>query len=94
MKAKQDWYDEHQRDGNVRNAYDADEDTKIRWAVDYIRHNLTNYDHDMNALINKVGKDKAYDKYKEAVLDKIAEVYPDLEDECENQKIKRDEYWF
>ena len=48
----------------------------------------------MDALVNKVGKDKAYNKYKEAVLDKIAEVYPDLAYECENQKISWSGYWY
>ena len=94
LEAKQDWYDEHQRGGEARNAYEADENTKKRWAVNYIRHNLTDYDYDMDALVNKVGKDKAYNKYKEAVLDKIAEVYPDLAYECENQKISWSGYWY
>jgi hypothetical protein len=53
--------------------------------VNYIRHNLTNYEDLLEELEGKVGKINAYIKLKNKILKKIAEVYPDLKDECYNQ---------
>ena len=86
---------------------DADEVdvwTKRRWAVNYIRHVHTNYDHAdglpglMRETRGKVGSGEMYGEYKSAVLDKIAEAYPELKGECLNQKGGDDssvyeEYW-
>ena len=64
---------------------DADEQTIQRWMVNYIRHNLTNYETICEGLYNKVGNDKAYQTFKDRVLSKIADEYPFLSDECNEQ---------
>ena len=87
---KQDWYDYQasMRSYNCeyRCAKTADEATVRRWMVNYIRHNLTKYDDVLFDMSGRVGCHDEYDNYKEAVLDKIAEVYPELKQECEDQK--------
>lgn len=82
----EDKYDTYESDFSGYNPYDADENTKRRWAVNYIRHNLTSYDFDLYRMAGKPGCDRAYDVYKNGVLDKIADVYPEFKEECESQK--------
>ncbi len=60
--------------------------TLNRWIVNYIRHNLVDYDGMLYQLSGKTGKDKAYYVLKNAILDKIAEAYPTYADECSRQK--------
>ena len=90
IQAKEDWYDyiafEHNQyfKSNCKN---VDKQTMKRWMVNYIRHNLLEYDEDIYDMHGKVGISGEYIRYKNAVLDKIAEVYPELQDECERQKI-------
>ena len=84
IKAKEEFYCE-------RGCYDElpvtpDEATYERWAVNYIRHNLTQYDGALGSLYGKVGKNSAYLVCKAAMLDKIAEVYPVFAEECRRQK--------
>jgi hypothetical protein len=64
---------------------DLDNAFLSRIMVNYIRHNLTNYEDLLEELEGKVGKINAYIKLKNKILKKIAEVYPDLKDECYNQ---------
>ena len=58
----------------------ADEETIERWELNFVRHRLTNYDYELSKLKNKVGKEIAYQKYHNILLDKIEEVYPELKD--------------
>lgn len=96
LAAKQNWYRQQSSiRGEIwceRNAYQADQDTVDRWCVNYIRHKLTRYDKDLYSMKGKVGCHDAYADYKAAVLDKIAETYPEYADECEMQKIQYSEY--
>ena len=78
-------------------ASEVDEWTKRRWAVNYIRHALSNYDDRDDGLpglvretSGMVGCKEMYFAYKSAVLDAIAEAYPKLKGECLNQKRKDD----
>ena len=64
----------------------APEEVIKRWMVNHIRHNYTLYGLALYAKKGRVGVDTAYPPYKSAVLDKIAEAYPELAEECENQK--------
>ena len=77
---------------------------KNRWAVNYIRHNLTEYDEALWDMRGKVGVLEQYLRYKLAVLDAIAATYPEYKSECEAQKRRataqyedskaiRDEEW-
>lgn len=61
------------------------EETLNRWVVNYIRHNLVNYDYTLGENRGKVGKDEAYPVYKKAVLERIATVYPKYAAECKRQ---------
>lgn len=66
----------------------APEETVRRWMVNHIRHNMTEYDSALLTVNGKVGKDEAYRKFKNIVLDKIAEEYPELAEECKKQKLR------
>lgn len=83
LKAKESWYESNNR------YYDdvcyADEYTVNRWMVNYIRHHLTHYDEHLYDLKGKTGKDSAYKDFVVIILEKIAEAYPALKDECDNQ---------
>lgn len=86
-------------DIGVRNIYDQaiinnGKDDKIelpenvvyRWMVNTIRHDYTNYEQGIKQ-IHKLNYDElSYRMYKNAVLDKISSVYPNLSEECNNQK--------
>lgn len=85
IAAKQFWYDWNGRD-DYRSAYDADEETVQRWMVNYVRHNLCNYDESLNDIFGKTGKTALYCRLKGTILDEIANTYPELACECEQQK--------
>lgn len=63
----------------------ADEETKLRWAVNYVRHVHTNYDAVLRELKGKTGIDEAYVALKRAVHEAIAREYPFLASECWTQ---------
>lgn len=65
-----------------------DKNTLDRWMVNYIRHNLTKYDTLVDNLYNKIGKQEGYVILKTKVLDEIGKIYPELEMECKEQKIR------
>lgn len=67
-------------------AYGADPATIDRWTVNYIRHNMVDYDYCLEKLKGEVGKDEAYRILKNYVLDLIKSTYPELAEECERQK--------
>jgi len=66
-------------------AFRADESTKQRWEVNYLRHNMTNYEEMLDNIFGKTGVREAYVLLKVKILKKIAEVYPHLAAECKNQ---------
>lgn len=87
LHAKQCWYDCHSYGADYfeKDAYTADDDTINRWIVNYIRHNLVAYDHFLNGIKGKVGSMDAYPEVKIAILKKIAIVYPQYKEECDQQ---------
>lgn len=88
LDAKYAWYSyiASQRDEPMdKEVYDAPEEVQQRWRVNYVRHNLTKYDSDLYNMSGKVGCHEEYIRYKRAVLDEIAKVYPELAEECERQ---------
>ena len=86
IEDKQDWYNYNCR--YYQSAYSCDDiETIERWEVNYIRHNLTTYDADLFDMSGKVGVNIAYCRYKNAVLNKIKEQYPELALECNRQKV-------
>nr|DAN72992.1 MAG TPA: hypothetical protein [Caudoviricetes sp.]DAP82187.1 MAG TPA: hypothetical protein [Caudoviricetes sp.] len=81
LNAKQEWFLEH---GNVDMATPNTE-TLERWMVNFVRHNLCEYDDKLIDLFGLVGKEELYHRLKTETLAKIAEVYPELDVECKRQ---------
>lgn len=69
------------------------EKTLYRFIVNEIRHSESNYEQTLR-FINKCVKSSKdntyYYQYKNAVLDKIGYIYPELQDECNRQKSRVD----
>lgn len=91
IDAKNEWFDrisQFRDDAFLceRSAYSAPDEVKTRWIVNYIRHNLTDYDEAFYSAKGKCGFSSLYGKYRNMVLDKIAAAYPKYADECERQK--------
>src|SRR3990167_371939 len=68
---------------------DSDSVFLNRVIVNYLRHNLSNYDSKLDDIFGKVGKSEAYRIINTKIYAKIAEVYPVLKDECDNQLISK-----
>lgn len=68
---------------------EPDEETMERWMVNSIRHNFTEYDEFLYEGKGKTGFPAASQRYREAVLRRIAETYPALKEECERQIRRR-----
>jgi len=65
---------------------DVPESTADRWMVNYIRHNLTQYDKIIErVLVDRVGREAGHALLKSKVLNQIAKVYPELKYECQRQ---------
>lgn len=71
---------------------DSPEDFLNRITVNFIRHELTSYENRLSQTYRKIGKQEAVLHIKCTILDAIANVYPWLASECENQKFS-DEYF-
>ena len=90
IRAKNEWY---KFNASLRNdwldcevtAGGVNEDTLKRWVVNYIRHNLINYDAALELMDGRVGKYDVYPEFKRAVLMKISEAYPTYAAECQRQ---------
>lgn len=87
IRDKQKWYDLNGIYDKF--AEDADDSTVKRWMVNYIRHNMVEYDHEIDDMKGKTGKSSLYFELHNGVLHRISEMYPELEDECLRQ-IKRE----
>lgn len=84
LDAQQRWYDFRGR-GEIEF---PDRETVNRWMVNYIRHDLCEYDDSLYSLFRPgkmADKDKLYPKVKRETLAKIAQVYPELAEECKAQ---------
>lgn len=75
---KEAWYFVTNQFERAESVYFADEETVRRWELNYIRHNLTKYDEELEELFGQVGKNDAYWEYKDRIMKKIYEVYPEL----------------
>lgn len=65
-----------------------------RITVNYLRHQLTEYEAHLSAIGGKVGARDAYVTIKRKVLAAIADQYPWLEEECLNQVERLEEQEF
>lgn len=84
LDAQQRWYDFRGR-GEIES---PDRETVERWMVNYIRHELCDYDDSLYTLFRPgkmADKDELYPKIKRETLAKIAQVYPELAEECKAQ---------
>lgn len=84
LASQQRWYDFRGR-GEIEFPDREDVD---RWMVNYIRHELCEYDDSLYTLFRPgkmADKDKLYPKIKRETLAKIAQVYPGLAEECKAQ---------
>lgn len=62
-----------------------------RIQVNFIRHELTQYDHALERTAGKTGKQKAISAIRARVYDAIAAAYPAYLEECARQRIRREE---
>ena len=56
-----------------------------RITVNFIRHEMTDYEEHLRKLFGKVGIQSGLLSLRERVFQKIGEVYPDLDEECDRQ---------
>lgn len=78
-----DWH--HETDGDVITK-DSDLLVLHRIMVNYLRHEMTEYDYHLGEVYGKVGIGVAYLAIRKKVLDAIAKEYPWLSKECNRQK--------
>lgn len=69
----------------LRDGADADDATKNRWAVNYVRHNLVYSGQDLILFPGQTGINKAEAALEHKIYDAIAELYPDLAEEALSQ---------
>lgn len=84
LSAMQQWHYDH---GDF-DALTPDRETLERWMVNFIRHNLCEYDDKLDGLFGLVGKEGLYKRLKAETLLKISQVYPELESECKRQSYR------
>lgn len=60
-----------------------------RICVNYIRHNLTIYENELEKIFGKVGSKEAYRLLNEKIYSVISGIYPTLSDECANQLLRK-----
>lgn len=63
--------------------HNVDNHTRERWAVDYIRHKLTNYDE----IVARSDSQRTASRIKNAVLELIARTYPTYRNACQMQRV-------
>jgi hypothetical protein len=61
--------------------------------VNYLRHECSVYDDRLAALYRRVGKDEATGLIREKVYEAIADAYPELRRECDDQLKLRRQLW-
>lgn len=74
-------YLRNKRDSIICHERGTDSQTRDRWAVNYIRHNLTNYDQ-----IRAEYDESLTDSIRNKTLDLIAQTYPRYAAACQLQK--------
>lgn len=92
LESKRDWYDETDqidRSMNLpQNPNDVDYDTMTRWSINYVRHNLMEYDETLYEMEGKVGCHDAYTRYRRAVDSKISSAYHKLFKKNKKRKVQ------
>ena len=81
-------FGDYDSDPYWKDAENADEATMQRWEVNFLRHCCSSYDKYLEYgawLSNIDGNFSRYRRLKSAILRKIAEIYPHLQQECSRQ---------
>lgn len=90
-EAIRNWEDRGYERDDYRDGSNADDATKRRWAVNYIRHNLCQYDESLEGVAGKIGVSEAVTAIRRKVYAKIAEAYPEFSGECRRQMEQRED---
>ncbi|GAA1023932.1 hypothetical protein Aple_091210 [Acrocarpospora pleiomorpha] len=69
---------------------DVDELTLQRWVVNYLRHELTGYEVEVEALFGRVGRAEGMRLLRRRIYAAIASAYPTLTEECHRQLESRE----
>lgn len=95
-RRQEDWeegrHDRGQFDNQPRLPASPDSDPAFlaRITVNYLRHQGTSYERQLEQLFGKVGADAGRARVKKRVLEAIAEAYPHLASECARQRVRMD----
>jgi hypothetical protein len=74
---------------------ESDPDFLDRICVNYLRHELTPYEKQMEQTVGEAGAKKARGRIRQKILDAISEAYPELELACfDQQKRYEAEDWY
>lgn len=88
LEEKQNWYNYNLWDrGIYRDAYLADEETIKRWIVNFIRHNLSDYEEQLEILEGRTGKNKGYWHFKMKLAEEMKKVYPELQQDIDKYML-------
>lgn len=86
IKESVDHYNDLHFDQGKRAFINDDEVFLNRICVNYLRHEASVYETELEKIKGKTGKIAAYSILKERILEQIAKQYDWLEEECNNQK--------
>ena len=75
--------------GKNHKEFNPNDEVPQRIIVNYLRHELSDYEANLDKLYGKVGTDEAKRKIKVKVLDAIAKTYSVLAEECARQSCYR-----
>lgn len=75
----------HRDPRDAIDAHKADEATLNRWKVNYLRHQLTDYDSMIEGMFGAIGRAAVEAVMRRRALEAIGKKYPDLLDECQRQ---------
>jgi len=78
-------YNDWNYDKEEKATKDSDRLFLDRICVNYLRHQLTEYEEELDNIFGKVGTYMGYEMIRDKVFSKIAKNYPWLKEECERQ---------
>jgi hypothetical protein len=83
---------------DTQDGVNAAKAVRYRWAVNYIRHQLSDYEEYLAGVVGRVGVTEASDLIRDKVFLAIVNLYPEFPDECPRQSKSRrtlaiSDYW-
>ncbi|MBF0383895.1 MAG: hypothetical protein HQL69_23000 [Magnetococcales bacterium] len=76
---------------SMKDCRDSDDEFLHRIVVNYLRHEYTHYETELEELSGKTGRSEAYILLLKRIFDAISEQYPWLEYECMRQLDKKED---